>query len=66
MGIVKYVTFDSSKNFEEWQEKEKPKLLSVSPLQIGIDLDIENYQERNNTATAKNEIGVFVTYIACS
>ena len=55
--MVKYRTFNNSKDLEEWQKIEPRKIISINPIPLKFDLD--NSVAKQNVLP---EFGVFVTY----
>lgn len=60
--MLKYKTFETSEDFEKWQESEKPIIMQVSPLLTGISVEETNRDSIHTYADGSINAGVFVVY----
>ena len=66
--IIKYRTFNSSTEFEKWQEEsDEPRHINqIQPqlIEMGIGLDeFDDGKDKGMTGAGKTTFGIFVTYL---
>lgn len=61
MKIMKYIFFNSSEEFENWQREQSRNVMQLSPIMRGMDL-AEKLGENSNESSASVGIGLFVNY----
>lgn len=59
--ILSFKVFETSSDFEDWQRSAGVNVCSISPISLGMGMDIEQM-----TANAETHIGAFVVYVPAS
>jgi len=62
MRVVEYKRFSSSNEFVRWQIEEVPEIISVQPLMMGADMELNAGNVSQQEGNFNMEIGIFVTY----
>lgn len=60
--IIQYTTFNSNKEFVEWQEANGFHIISVSPFVGGLNISGSEDDDKNIDVGGKTDIQVFVTF----